>query len=396
MSNIYILGENSFLGKNLYLALKKKGYTIFLFNHDNINGISEITNNDILINCCGVNRASNYETYEQGNYLFLKKVFDIIKSVPYFIHLSSAMVYGFKNKILEDLTNYQRWFIETKLKGDQYLIDNYDKNKLCIVRPSNIFGYSCEPYYNNLLSTIVYEKLKGFEKISNINKNCYRNMLSIEGFTKKLIEIIELRNCGLFNIISNNTLSLEILLNNVYEQYIPSYIQINDLDKDCLDFDHSENNEQNIIVNEDICHIVKELEYKMKNYLHLKEFINIKKLEKLVQPRGEMVEISNLESKRTYKITLTPNSVRGNHYHEKQIEEFYINKGYVLFILAHKNNPNIHYIIKLHENELIQIKPEIIHTLTNDYKNNETDIIINSTQEHIKNQTPDTVYINII
>lgn len=396
MSNIYILGENSFLGKNIYFALKKKGYTIFLFNHDNICSIAEITDNDIIINCCGVNRASNYDSYEEGNYLFIKKILSLISCRPYFIHLSSAMVYGFKNKKIEDLSNYQKWFIDTKLKGEQYLIDNYDEDKLCILRPSNIFGYSCEPYYNNLLSTIVYEKINGCQKINNINKNCYRNMLSIEGFTQKVIEIVEIKRHGLFNIISTNSLSLEVLLNNVYDNLIPSHIQINDFELDCLDFDDSKNNEKNIIIEEDIFHVVKQLECKMRNYLVFKEMILIRKLEKLVQSRGEMVEISSLVSKRTYKITLTPNSVRGNHYHEQQIEEFYMNKGYVLFILAHKDNPNIPYLIKLRENELIQIKPTIIHTLTNDYKNNEPDIIINSTQEHIKNQTPDTIYINII
>lgn len=396
MSNIYILGENSFLGKNLYLALKKKGYAIFLFNHNNINSIAEIKPNDILINCCGVNRAQNYDSYEEGNYLFIKKLLSLIDCHPYFIHLSSAMVYGFKNKKLEDLTNYQKWFIETKLKGDQYLLDNYDNKRLCIIRPSNIFGYSCEPYYNNLLSTIVYEKIYGYQKINNINKNCYRNMLSIDGFVKKVIEFIDMRNNGLFNIISNNSLSLEVLLNNVYDGCVPTHITINNLDEDCLNFDDSINNIKNIIVVENIFHAVKELEQKMINYLHLKEMINIKKIEKLVQPRGEMVEISSLISKRTYKITLTTNAVRGNHYHEKQVEEFYMNKGCCLFILAHKNNPDIPYIIKLYENELIQIKPEVIHTLINDYKNNDPDIIINSTQEHIKNQTPDTIYINII
>ena len=46
----------------------------------------------------------------------------------------------------------------------------------------------------------------------------------------------------------------------------------------------------------------------------------------LIQPRGNMVEISSLNSKRLYKITLTQNSVRGNHHHYTQIEEFYTNK----------------------------------------------------------------------
>ncbi len=109
-----------------------------------------------------------------------------------------------------------------------------------------------------------------------------------------------------------------------------------------------------------------------------------------------MVEITDLTSKRLYKITLTKNSVRGNHFHFKQIEDFYINKGYVTFLLCHKDNLDVIYCFKLFENDLIRIKPDIIHTLVNDYCGNIPEIIISSTQEFILNEIPDTKYINIV
>ena len=72
----------------------------------------------------------------------------------------------------------------------------------------------------------------------------------------------------------------------------------------------------------------------MLKYYEMKDNITIEKLNELIQPRGNMIEISNLESKRLYKITLTKNSVRGNHYHEEQIEDFFVNNGFVYFILV--------------------------------------------------------------
>ena len=109
-----------------------------------------------------------------------------------------------------------------------------------------------------------------------------------------------------------------------------------------------------------------------------------------------MIEISNLESKRLYKITLTKNSIRGNHYHEEQIEDFFVNNGFVYFILANKNDLDVIYQFKLNKNEKVKIKPYIIHTLVNDYVNNEPEIMVLSTQKYIKDIVLDTEYINLV
>ena len=69
-----------------------------------------------------------------------------------------------------------------------------------------------------------------------------------------------------------------------------------------------------VIVEENLGKEILKLEQRMKNYIYLKENIIITQLNKLSQPRGDMVEISNLQSKRLYKITLNKHSVRGNHF----------------------------------------------------------------------------------
>ena len=134
----------------------------------------------------------------------------------------------------------------------------------------------------------------------------------------------------------------------------------------------------------------------MRIYYKLQEKIDIRNLDVLEQPRGDMIEISSLISKRLYKITLNKNSVRGNHYHFNQIEEFYVNKDKVTFLLSFSDDVNVVEIIHCNKNQIITIKPEIIHTLTNDFLENIPEIIISSTQEYIKGEIPDTKYINII
>ena len=393
---LYLLGENSFLCKNLYILLKKKyNNNIILLSHHEIDQLSEIKDEDILINFCGVNRAEKENEYIEGNFLLAKNIVNNIKNKPFFIHVSSLMVYGFKNKNVEDLVNYQKWFIKSKLLCEEYLCNNYDNNNLSIIRPSNIYGYNTVPYYNNILSTLVYEKINNLTKINNINSNCIRNMLCVNNFSNKVLEIIETKKNGIYNILSNNNSNLKTIVETIYDNNTPSHINFNNGEEDILDLDNSNINGENIIINEDLNYEITKLEENMRVFLKLKNEVSIKKLNTLSDNIGNIVEISNLESKRLYKITLNKNVIRGNHFHYKQIEEFYTNKGYVIYMLAYSENPEIIYLFKSYENDLIRINPNIIHTLINDYNNNISEIIIGSTQEFIENIIPDTKYIKL-
>jgi|SaaInlStandDraft_4_1057021.scaffolds.fasta_scaffold07482_2 nucleoside-diphosphate-sugar epimerase len=383
----HLLGINSFIGKNIYIELKKQKIEVLCYSHSDINNL-ELSDNDYIINCCGINKGQNYEEFKNGNVNFLKKILEKINNKNiYLIHLSSGAVNGFKNIDVEQLNNGMKFFIKSKLEGEKYLLDNYNKENLLIIRPSNIYGYNCEPYYNNILVSLVYDKIKNFEKINNLNKNCVRNFLSIEGFVNKTLELIENKYNGIYNIISSNNNSLNDIINYLYEVK-PKYININDDEESISNIDFN----NNIIVNENIIDKLNLLENKMLKYYEMKDNITIEKLNELIQPRGNMIEISNLESKRLYKITLTKNSVRGNHYHEEQIEDFFVNNGFVYFILANKNDLDVIYQFKLNKNEKVKIKPYIIHTLLNDYINNEPEIMVLSTQKYIKDIVLDTVY----
>jgi dTDP-4-dehydrorhamnose 3,5-epimerase-like enzyme len=223
-----------------------------------------------------------------------------------------------------------------------------------------------------------------------------RNILSVENFTNTLSKILEKQTFGIFNIVSNNNLSLGEQISTLYGGCIPNHINIFNGDESEINLKNSEIVGETIIVNEEFGKVVSQLETEMVAYHKLVKAINITKLPKLSQPRGEMVEISSLPSTRLYKITLSSNSIRGNHYHHVQTEEFYTNRGTVLYLLAYPENTNVIMTKKSIENEIIQVPPRVIHTLTNDYSKNIPEIIIVSTQPFIKNKVPDTEYIDII
>ena len=81
--NIYLLGKNSFIAKNLYLKLKLLYINIFLLSHTEIDKMLP-TSNDIIINCCGVNRSKMFEDYNKGNYMHVKKIIDNLKRQIHF------------------------------------------------------------------------------------------------------------------------------------------------------------------------------------------------------------------------------------------------------------------------------------------------------------------------
>jgi len=394
----YLLGINSFIAKSYYLLLRKQGISdIVCLSHDTNSVVyKDICADDVLINFCGINRANLKDDYENGNHLFLREIFNNLnkESLPYFMHLSSYMVNGFEGLSNDKLPNYQRWFVESKLEGENFLQSVYPVDKLTIIRPSNIYGYQCLPYYNNLLVTLMYEKIQGNHTIKNINSNCERNFLSIEGLINAMNDLI--KKSGIYNIVSNVNVTLDKLLYLMYDKEgVPNAIQIATGEKSILA--KTVINGSILEVEENILEKLENLERQILSILLVKKNLKIEKRDMLVQPRGNMVEISDLHSKRLYMITLTNHSVRGNHYHFLQVEDFYIHKGQVLFLLSHKDDKDTIYIEVMKAQERITVYPSIIHTLIKDFPESYPDpeIFITSTQEYISGSIPDTVYVNL-
>ncbi|GAG21681.1 unnamed protein product, partial [marine sediment metagenome] len=84
---IYILGFKGFIAKHIYLVLKKEYSDIILLSHGEIDKLKNTTCNDIVINCCGVNRATTEKEYDDGNYNFVANLCKYLTEIPYLIHL---------------------------------------------------------------------------------------------------------------------------------------------------------------------------------------------------------------------------------------------------------------------------------------------------------------------
>jgi nucleoside-diphosphate-sugar epimerase len=261
---IYILGR-SFIGENLRIKLSD----IIHLSHNDVDKIRCAKDNDIIINTCGISgvyKDSPKDEYYEGNYIFLEKIIGFLKESPFFIHISSLMVNGFEGINNDSLEEHQKWYIESKLLGEEHLLKYYPVDKLCICRPSNVYGYNCKPYKNSIISSLIYEKINGVQKIVNINKNCVRNFISVEALCDVICKIMDTRKIGIVNIISNNNLNLGILLEKIYrENTIPKDITINNGELNIF----KENSYETIICNENIDDNFKNMEMMIRTSINI-------------------------------------------------------------------------------------------------------------------------------
>lgn len=392
---LFIIGINSFIAKHFYLQQKIKGQEIRCFTHSDLHQL-QVTDADTVVNCCGVNTASTYEAFEAANNTFVRElVKQFGSSRPFLMHISTFMVNGFVDHELETLTQQQQFFIRSKQAGEDYLTANYPADSLCIVRPSNIYGYSCRPYYNNILVTLAHEKLNGQYRITSLNRNCVRNFLSVGGLCGWMDNACASRLTGTHAVLSNNTVNLETLVRTLYSASPKLPVQF-EFPDDAQSVPDTSLPVQYACVQEDLETELIKLEQQLEAYACLTLGQQPQQLLSLNQPRGLMVEVSALDAKRLYMITLSEGATRGNHYHYEQIEHFYQHKGRVLFLLAHADHPDVIQLHVMNATQLLVVNPYYIHTLINDFVSNECEVMVSSTQPYVPDCIPDTKYVNIV
>jgi len=97
--------------------------------------------------------------------------------------------------------------------------------------------------------------------------------------------------------------------------------------------------------------------------------VEIKKLNKKEDERGWLIEFlkGNNISTGQFFITLAyPGKTKGNHYHKRKIEWFFVIKGEAILYLKDNKTKEIREIMLCETNPLaIKINPNITHKITN-------------------------------
>ena len=153
---ILVTGANGFVGKNLCLALKQKGHTVFEFDTDSV-GTSladYCTECEFVFHLAGVNRPKDENEFTVGNVNALEGLLTALKNAgntcPVMLSSSiqASLIGRFENSP----------YGKSKLEGENLLFE-YAKQtgaKALIYRFTNLFGKWCRPNYNSVIATFCH------------------------------------------------------------------------------------------------------------------------------------------------------------------------------------------------------------------------------------------------
>jgi UDP-2-acetamido-2,6-beta-L-arabino-hexul-4-ose reductase len=127
--------------------------------------------------------------------------------------------------------------------------------------------------------------------------------------------------------------------------------------------------------------------------------IKIIKLRKFIDERGSLIENTDLDvmqtSKHFFVSKSKPGVIRGNHYHKKKIEWFYVIQGKCKIVIKDLLTEKMEEkIINDSDNVLINMKPNQVHAFQN-IGNNEM-ILLALVNEVLDHDRPDTYFYKIL
>ena len=371
-----ITGLNGFIGWHLKQRLLyiSKRYEIIHFQRDFFNSEKKISNFlkkcDVLVHLAAVNRHEkiNY-IYEENIRISQILINSLIKIKPKpKIILASSVQEKLDNEFGKSKRKVRSLFEEFGLK--------YKTSISSLIIP-NIFGPFCKPNYNSFVSTFCHGVLH--KKQIKIENNRGIDLLYID-------QLIEVFTKCIDEIYNKTTFSIETI-----HQFNTSNIDIKEVYKKIVIF------KKEYFDNGIIPDLNKKIDLDLFNTF--RSFINLnhfpKKLKKHKDHRGFFSELIKTKSEGQTSVSLSfKNIERGNHFHTRKIERFYIFKGEALVQLR-KVDTNEIFNIKLSsdENNYLDIPIWYTHNLVN--TGNDELYSVFWISEHFDEDDPDTYYLNV-
>lgn len=185
---ILVTGAKGFIGKNLILELKNKGYKdIFEFDIDtDISLLKEYAKEcNFVYHLAGVNRPDNVEEFMTGNFGFTSQLLEELKSsgnnCPILITSS----------IQAELDNP---YGVSKKAGEELIFDFAQElnGKALVYRLPNVFGKWCRPNYNSAIATFCNNIANGLEIKVN-DPSVVMNLVYIDDVVEEFINALENR-----------------------------------------------------------------------------------------------------------------------------------------------------------------------------------------------------------
>lgn len=373
MKKIVITGSKGFLGKNIlsYLKSLNKKFELFVYHKAvNLDALKKnIMQADVIIHLAGVNRSNILDDFIEGNETLTRFIVESIKSSKkkQRIYFTSSIHVIKKSKYKKDTMHHN--YALTKYNSER-IISSLKKNKnksYRIVRLPHVVGPYQKPNYNSVFATFCY--------------NIVNNIKSQIKDPDKLIEIIHIKD--IIKDISNFIFSVSI---NSFTISLTGFkISVGELYKKIKSY-NKDLRQVNLTNKLDITIFSAFLFYTKVS--DRKFTLEINK-----DNRGILVELEkNLNSGQFSYSTSKSLVSRGNHFHFKKFEKFYVLKGKAEFKSSLIDGKTYKFILDYKKPSCVYTIPGEIHSIKN--ISNKILVLLFYSSEVYSSSDPDTYFLN--
>lgn len=373
IEKILITGGDGYVGSNLCSFLKELGYTVYpcVFSSKGLKNevVLDITNSDavikiinevqpdLVIHTAGLSSLGECEKNQAKadliNFVGTKNIVDSINKKTKLIFFSSDYVFdGEKGDYKEtDAANPKTVYGQTKLKAEKYITDNL--KDYIIVRTANIFGRGGNFFNFVVNSLLANESIEVYDNVAF-------TPTQIDYLIDSLYRLISIDFKGIIHIAGKDKLTRYGFALKIAEE----------LGKDKSLIKRSSQAEDGLISRDSslntslLDQTIKLYSPTISEAIHTVVNNQNNPYLKFQDDRGEVLgicqghiwqEINYIESKK--------GSIRGNHYHKKTIEKFYIIDGKIEVTLKGLVDNSVEVFIA-QKGDIFTVNPNTLHSFS--------------------------------
>ncbi len=367
---ILVTGANGFLGKNLCVELKNRGY-LDILEYDKETDPetldSYLPSTDFIFHLAGVNRPQNDTEFMEGNFGFTSILLEKLKTYG---NKCPIMIASSIQALLDNP------YGKSKRAGEDLLFQYHEEtgSNILIYRFPNIFGKWARPNYNSAIATFCYNIANDLP-IQVRDPNALVNLVYIDDVIDELINALENKEnrTGLFcEVAITYTKSLSDIVNLIYSF-------------------KSSREDKSVPYMSDA--FAKKLYSTYLSYLPTDRFGY--ELSMNVDQRGSFTEFIKTSDRGQISINVSkPGIVKGNHWHHTKNEKFLVvsGKGVIRFRNIFENRI-LEYYVNGEKLEVIDIPVGYTHNIEN---LGETEMVtVMWANETFDPNNPDTFYLEV-
>lgn len=367
---ILVTGANGFIGKNLTLELKNRGYKdILAYDVDTNPALLDVYTQecDFVFHLAGVNRPQNEDEYMKGNYGFTSVLLDSLKK---YNNKATILI---SSSIQASLDNP---YGKSKKAGEDLLFSYGRENstKVLIYRLPNVFGKWCRPNYNSAVATFC-NNIAHDLPIQVNDPDVTMNLVYVDDVVTEFIQALEgaEHKKGDFCCVETvHTIKLGEIVNLLYS------------------FKDSRVN-QSIPNMSDA--FAKKLYSTYLSYLPEGNFSYPLKMN--VDHRGSFTEFIKTIDRGQVSINISkPGITKGNHWHHTKNEKFLVVSGTgVIRFRKIDSNEIIEYPVSGEKLEVVDIPTGYTHSITN--TGDSEMVTVMWVNEVFDQENPDTYHLEV-